>query len=168
MELTVRESTQTSTDSTRADSCTSIAATAMGDQAENESCGSGEMVKEMEQHMEASEEQQSIADPPIPTKVHKKKKKHGKKKKGTVIITDDDFGPLTDFTKKEGFVYDPTKAEFDINEVRFEKRPWEIPDVRSVLYLRRLERKHNKLVHGLASVRKLTPKQILKEESGSC
>ena len=141
MELTVRESTQTPTDSTHAASCSSVAATTIGDQEENESCGSGEMVK--------------------------KKKKHGKKKKENIIITDDDFGPLTDFTKKEGFVYDPTKAEFDINEVRFEKRPWEIPDVRSVLYLRRLERKHNKLVHGLASVRKLTPKQILKEESRS-
>ena len=27
-----------------------------------------------------------------------------------------------------------------------------------------IERRHNKLVHGLASVRDLTPKQILKEE----
>ena len=167
MELTVRESTQTPTDSTHAASCSSVAATTIGDQEENESCGSGEMVKEMEQPVKGSEKQQSIVDPSIPTKVHKKKKKHGKKKKENIIITDDDFGPLTDFTKKEGFVYDPTKAEFDINEVRFEKRPWEIPDVRSVLYLRRLVRKHNKLVHGLASVRKLTPKQILKEESRS-
>lgn len=67
-----------------------------------------------------------------------KKNKKNKKKRKEVIITDDDFGPIVDFTKREGFVYDPLKAEFDINEVHLEKRPWEIPDVRSVAYLRRL------------------------------
>lgn len=102
-----------------------------------------------------------------------KKKKNRKKKK--IIITEDDFGPEVDFTKQEGFVYDPQKAEFGIDEVHLQKRPWLIQDVRSLLYLRRLgidsiqvcflERRHNKLVHGLASVRNLTPKQILKEES---
>ena len=97
----------------------------------------------------------------------KKKRKRDKKKREKVVITEEDFGPLVDFTKKVGFVYNPEKAEFDIDEVRFERRPWVIPDVRSVLYLRRLERRHNKLVHGLASVRQLTPKQILKEESGT-
>lgn len=96
----------------------------------------------------------------------KKKRKRDKKKREKVVITEEDFGPLVDFTKKVGFVYNPERAEFDIDEVRFERRPWVIPDVRSVLYLRRLERRHNKLVHGLASVRQLTPKQILKEESG--
>ena len=96
----------------------------------------------------------------------KKHKRDKQKKKEKVVITEEDFGPLVDFTKKVGFVYDPEKAEFNIDEVRFERRPWVIPDVRSVLYLRRLERRHNKLVHGLASVRQLTPKQILKEESG--
>ena len=96
------------------------------------------------------------------TAAKKSKKKNRKKKK--IIITDEDFGPEVDFTKQEGFVYDPEKAEFCIDEVHLEKRPWLIQDVRSLLYLRRLERKHNKLVHGLASVRQLTPKQILKEE----
>ena len=95
----------------------------------------------------------------------KKRKRDKQKKREKVVITEEDFGPLVDFTKKVGFVYDPEKAEFNIDEVRFERRPWVIPDVRSVLYLRRLERRHNKLVHGLASVRQLTPKQILKEES---
>ena len=61
-----------------------------------------------------------------------------KKKKKVVKITDDDFEPISDFTKNEGFVYDPQKAEFDISEVRLQKRPWEIPDVRSLAYLRRL------------------------------
>lgn len=92
-------------------------------------------------------------------------------------ITDDDFGPEVDFTKREGFVYDPVKAVFSPDEVNVKRRPWKIQDVRSFLYLRRLgsscivvlgvERKHEKLVHGLAAVRALTPKQILKEESGS-
>ena len=168
MELTVRESEQISTDTVSVERYTGEAVPTMSDQEEEESYTSGEAVKETELPVETSENQQPVDNLPIPSRIHKKKKKHGKKKKETVIITDDDFGPVTDFTKNEGFVYDPSKAEFDINEVRFEKRPWEIPDVRSVLYLRRLERKHNKLVHGLASVRKLTPKQILKEESGSC
>lgn len=70
----------------------------------------------------------------------KRKKKKNTKKKNKVLITDDDFEPPVDFTKQEGFVYDPQKAEFDISEVRMEKRPWEIPDVRSIVYLRRLGR----------------------------
>lgn len=68
----------------------------------------------------------------------KRKKNKKQKKRKDVVITDEDFGPIVDFTKKEGFVYDPYKAEFDINEVHLERRPWEIPDVRSVAYLRRL------------------------------
>lgn len=165
MELTANESKLITADSKVVDGCNSTVATVVDGHTESESNGSGETLNEMETPKEVSEIQQSMSDLPITTKAPKKKKKHGKKKEKTVVITDDDFGPLTDFTKQEGFVYDPEKAEFDINEVRFEKRPWVIPDVRSVLYLRRLERKHNKLVHGLASVRKLTPKQILKEES---
>lgn len=65
-----------------------------------------------------------------------KKKKNRKKKK--IIITDEDFGPEVDFTKQEGFVYDPQKAEFGIDELHLKKRPWLIQDVRSLLYLRRL------------------------------
>ena len=96
----------------------------------------------------------------------KKKKKDGKKRKrAPPVLTEEDFGPLIDFTKLEGFVYDPEKGKLDDDDIKVKRRPWVIPDVRSVLYLRRLERKHNKLVYGLASVRKLTPKQILKEES---
>lgn len=37
--------------------------------------------------------------------------------------------------------------------------------VRIMLNISWVERRHNKLVHGLASVRDLTPKQILREES---
>ena len=96
----------------------------------------------------------------------KKKRKDGKKRRrAPPVLTEEDFGPLMDFTKLEGFVYDPEKGKLDDDDIKVKRRPLVIPDVRSVLYLRRLERKHNKLVHGLASVRKLTPKQILKEES---
>lgn len=80
------------------------------------------------------EDLQNIKD----STIKKKKKKDKKKKKKEVIITDEDFEPIDDFTQREGFVYDPEKAEFDINEVHLEKRPWEIPDVRSIAYLRRL------------------------------
>ena len=67
-----------------------------------------------------------------------KKKNKKKKKKKAVKITDDDFGPIVDFTKNEGFVYDPEKAELKDSEVHLERRPWEIQDVRSIVYLRRL------------------------------
>lgn len=67
-----------------------------------------------------------------------KKKNKKKKKKKVVKITDDDFGPVVDFTKNEGFVYDPEKAELKDSEVHLERRPWEIQDVRSIVYLRRL------------------------------
>ena len=108
-------------------------------------------------------------------KKKKQKNKKNKKNKKEVEITDADFGPIVDFTKNEGFVYDPEKAALDSDDIQLKKRQWEIPDVRSIAYLRRLgrfrnssylhiERKHNKIVHGLASVRKLTPKQIFKEE----
>lgn len=80
----------------------------------------------------------SVQEELVKSKNSNKKNKKNKKKRKEVIITDDDFGPIVDFTKREGFVYDPQKAEFDINEVHLEKRPWEIPDVRSVAYLRRL------------------------------
>lgn len=79
---------------------------------------------------------------------NKKKKKHGKKRKTKVatkkevkeedIITEEDFGPEVDFTKMEGFHYDPEKAEYHMDEVTIKKRPWKIQDVRSFLYLRRL------------------------------
>ena len=68
----------------------------------------------------------------------KKKKSRKKKNKKKIIITEEDFGPEVDFTKQEGFVYDPQKAEFGIDEVQLKKRPWLIQDVRSLLYLRRL------------------------------
>lgn len=124
--------------------------------------GTAENVTEPKEdtNKEQTKEKDGSAEP------KKKRKRDKQKKREKVVITEEDFGPLVDFTKKVGFVYNPEKAEFDIDEVRFERRPWVIPDVRSVLYLRRLERRHNKLVHGLASVRQLTPKQILKEESG--
>ena len=70
--------------------------------------------------------------------VRRSKKAHKKKKKKAVKITDDDFGPIVDFTKNEGFVYDPEKAELKDSEVHLERRPWEIQDVRSIVYLRRL------------------------------
>lgn len=70
--------------------------------------------------------------------VSKKKKNRKKKNKKKIIITEEDFGPEVDFTKQEGFVYDPQKAEFGIDEVQLKKRPWLIQDVRSLLYLRRL------------------------------
>ena len=83
----------------------------------------------------------------------KKKKKHGKKKKTRVaakqevkeeeIITDEDFGPEVDFTKMEGFQYDPEKAEYHMDEVTIKRRPWKIQDVRSFLYLRRLGLYHD-------------------------
>ena len=71
-------------------------------------------------------------------KENNKKKNKKKKKKKAVKITDDDFGPIVDFTKNEGFVYDPEKAELKDSEVHLERRPWEIQDVRSIVYLRRL------------------------------
>ena len=113
------------------------------------------------------DEQPSTTNEGEPTKdgTKKKKKDRKKRKRAPPVLTEEDFGPLMDFTKLEGFVYDPEKGKLDDDDIKVKRRPWVIPDVRSVLYLRRLERKHNKLVHGLASVRKLTPKQILKEES---
>ena len=54
----------------------------------------------------------------------KKKKNRKKKNKKKIIITEEDFGPEVDFTKQEGFVYDPQKAEFGIDEVQLKKRPW--------------------------------------------
>ena len=74
----------------------------------------------------------------VQPKENNKKKNKKKKKKKAVKITDDDFGPIVDFTKNEGFVYDPEKAELKDSEVHLERRPWEIQDVRSIVYLRRL------------------------------
>ena len=72
------------------------------------------------------------------TEKKKKKKKNKSKKKKEIEITDADFGPIVDFTKNEGFVYDPKKAEVDNDDIQLKKRQWEIPDVRSIAYLRRL------------------------------
>ena len=132
-----------------------------------------EIATEIESENHDSTDQTNVDDQPSttnegePTQDGKKKKKKDRKKRKRAppVLTEEDFGPLMDFTKLEGFVYDPEKGKLDDDDIKVKRRPWVIPDVRSVLYLRRLERKHNKLVHGLASVRKLTPKQILKEES---
>lgn len=85
-------------------------------------------------------------------------KKHGKKKKTKAaakqevkeeeIITDEDFGPEVDFTKMEGFQYDPEKAEYHLDEVTIKRRPWKIQDVRSFLYLRRLGLHHHLKIMG--------------------
>ena len=71
-------------------------------------------------------------------KKKKQKKTKNKKNKKEVEITDADFGPIVDFTKNEGFVYDPEKAALDSDDIQLKKRQWEIPDVRSIAYLRRL------------------------------
>ena len=146
-------------------------AKAAEEQIETEAPPTKEENTEIESKKDVKEEKETKTE----ETASKKKKSRKKKNKKKIIITEEDFGPEVDFTKKEGFVYDPQIAEFGIDEVQLKKRPWLIQDVRSVLYLRRLgidsiqlwflERRHNKLVHGLASVRKLTPKQILKEES---
>lgn len=126
--------------------------------------------EKVEGEQTTQEEQPSTSTEAVSADNEKKKKKKDKKKRKRAppVLTDEDFGPLIDFTMKEGFVYDPEKGKLDDEDIKLKRRPWVIPDVRSVLYLRRLERRHNKLVHGLASVRQLTPKQILKEESRYC